>query len=152
MTFPFATHTPNPTPQSVMGINAPAFWRPGGSIETALAPGATGAAVKYRWLRPLVIVDWIVITSSGANADLAAMSFTWEDGYGDQIVTSGFAANNSLPCFGMVGASSPHYSRWTPCEIEVMPQHVHTFTFTNGHASNTITPILLFHCVERATL
>jgi len=141
----------NPSPQAVAGVRAPCLWRvlP---LEVSINASSTGAAVKYRWQRPLVIVHMQLLTKSGVDGDVAALDLAWEDGQGDQVATTGLAGGK-VAGFALAGdASMPQWSKWAALEMPVKHNDVHTFQITNNHASRAITPILLFHCVEQATL
>lgn len=142
----------NPSPQDVAGIRAPCLWRVGPNFEVSISAASAGPVVKYRWQRPLVIIHYQLITRSALDTDLAALDLAWEDGQGDQVVSLGLASNGMFGYGGSGAGRGVPYSKWVPIEIPVKHNEVHTFQVTNNHASRAITPILVFQCVERATI
>lgn len=116
-------------------------------VSSALAPATSGAVVDYRWQRALDIVAILVFgrsTTVSNEIATAALSFTWEDDKDRQVGTSGLAPQ-SIPAFALASQRE-----FFPLQfVSVKQNEVYRFQFVNGHATATITPILLFRCVDR---
>jgi len=132
-----------PSNTSVIKTQVPMIWRVH-DLEVPVSQGNFGPVVKYRWQRPLVIVQMKLMVTSGQADDLAALELFWEDGEGDQVPTSGF-----LP-LSVCGSAISKNGHWLQMEQPVLHNKVMTFQVQNrSRLEGTITPILLFQCVER---
>lgn len=141
-----------PNYQSLIGARAPVIWRVTQSLfEQTIAIGATGAAVKYRWQRPLIIIGMQLFARSGALTDTAGLDLSWEDGQGDQVATDGIQPRTFCGQGCGENRGAPWAFNWIPLEIQVRHNDVHTFQVKNNSATTAVIPILLFQCIDDDT-
>jgi hypothetical protein len=135
-----------PMPQRTTRLRVPIVWRIL-ALEQSIAQNATTTTVKYRWQRPLVLVYMQLLCQPFSEANVAGLELSWEDGFGDQVGTSGMAMQ-TICGRAVMGERDTIGSKWSPIEIRVKHQDIFTFSVKNT-GSVTVTPILLFHGVER---
>lgn len=137
--------------RSVVGRSLPRIYRVP-ALEVALAPGAVGAAVRYRWNKALFIVGVqlfgradVAANHSTANTD--GLDLAWQNEAFENIATSG-----SIPST-LYGGLCREFNwegftgNFLQVDMQVRAHDTHTFQVTNNGA-NTVTPILGLMCVE----
>lgn len=124
-----------------------------------LAPATTGAEVQYRWPRPYLLKSWIVVPTSGLEADAGKLRVRMRDQMGVELVTDTVQINadaNFLPVVAQTGIAPVRFNaaswwapNWTPMRRIVQAGEVWRFQAMNVGAG-AITPFFAFELAEPA--
>ena len=145
--------------RDIIGYTLPCIYRVTG-LEVQVAAATTGPAYKYKWLRPLFVVGFQVMTRTtpdggatwvmGSLADAGMVDILWTNERHEQIATSG-SVPSSFPAAACGSLKKPGYShRWAQIEMQVRNHEIWTFQVRNLSASAVI-PLLAFECIEDDT-